>query len=222
MSTFPIYQTVLGNLRSGAWTRYLEVGCGLGQDLRKLIYDGAPASAVLGTDLLAGLLTSGQTLFHDADSLPLGTSLLAADFLDEGPENVLAAAQLDGSVDVVHASMFLHCFDRPTQLRACRRIVRLLKPQPGVMVVGKSGGVAATGKGGREEVAKGPLGSLGGVVRTTFLHDVDSFKALWDDVGRETSTSWEVEAVEEEVHDAGNLYFDENDHRWVTFVVTRK
>lgn len=213
---------MLENLRSGVWTRYLEVGCGLGQDLRKLIHDGAPASAVLGTDLLAGLLTSGQTLFRDADTLALGTSLLAVDFLDEGPDNTLATAQLDGSVDVVHASMFLHCFDRPTQLRACRRIVRLLKPKPGVAVVGKTGGVTVTGQEGREEVAKGPLGSLGGVVRTTFLHDVNSFKALWDEVGRETRTTWEVETVEEEVRDAGNLYFDENDHRWVRFVVVRK
>lgn len=222
LSTFPIYPTVLENLRSGAWTRYLDVGCGLGQDLRKLVHDGAPASAVLGTDLSAGLLTSGQALFRDADALPLGTSLLTANFLDEGPDNALAAAQLDGSVDVVHASMFLHCFDLSTQLRACRRIVRLLKPEPGVMVVGKTGGVAATGRNGREEVTKGPVGSLGGVAVTSFLHDVNSFQTLWEEVGRESGTKWEVEAAEEEVRDAGNRYFDESDHRWVRFVVTRK
>ncbi|KAK8086414.1 hypothetical protein PG994_001388 [Apiospora phragmitis] len=220
LSTFPVYREIVANLKSGAWARYPEVGCGLGQDIRKLIHDGVPKTSVIGTDLLPGLLESGQELFRDADALPLGQSFFAADFLDTSDENVLSKAVLDGTVDVIHATMFLHCFDRPTQLRACKRILTLLKNRPGVMIVGKQGGVAK-GAGAREHPVKGPMGQVGGVVRTNFLHNVDSFKALWDEVGQATGTRWNVQVQEEEIMDRGYLYFDEEEHRWLSFVVSR-
>ncbi|KAK8093926.1 hypothetical protein PG997_000611 [Apiospora hydei] len=220
LSTFPVYPKLVANLKSGAWSRYLEVGCGLGQDIRKLIQDGVPKTSVMGTDLLPGLLKSGQELLQDADALPLGQSLFAADFLDTSNDNVLSKASLDGTVDVIHATMFLHCFDRPTQLLACKRILTLLKTNPGVMIVGKQGGVAK-GAGAREHPVKGPMGQVDGVVRTNFLHDVDSFKALWDEVGQVTGTRWDVQVREEEVMDRGYLYFDEEEHRWLSFVITK-
>ncbi|KAK6844515.1 Methyltransferase [Apiospora arundinis] len=221
LSNFPVYQEILSNLQSGTWTRYLEVGCGLGQDIRKLIHDGAPKTSVMGTDLLPGLLESGHDLFRDADALPLGKSLFAADFLDTSDANVLAAAGLDGTVDVIHATMFLHCFDRPTQLVACQRIVSLLKrDKPGVMIVGKQGGVANEALA-REYPVKGPMGQAGGVVRTNFLHNVDSFKALWEEVGNATGTRWSVKVEEEEVMDRGYLYFNEEEHRWLSFVIEK-
>lgn len=221
LSTFPVYPEIVANLQSGAWSRYLEVGCGLGQDMRQLVHDGAPKSSVVGTDLLPGLLESGQELFQDAEALPLGQFLYAADFLDTSPGNALSQAGLDGTVDVVHATMFLHCFDRPTQLRACRRILALLQPdRPGAMVVGRQGGVTQTAEA-REHQVKGPMGRAGGVVRTNFLHHVDSFRALWDEVGRATGTRWDVQVREDEVMDRGYLYFDDEEHRWLNFVITR-
>ncbi|KAK7978172.1 methyltransferase domain-containing protein [Apiospora saccharicola] len=220
LSTFPVYPEIVSNLKSGTWSRYLEVGCGLGQDIRKLIQDGAPKTSVMGTDLLSGLLESGQELFQDTNALPLDQALFAADFLDTSDSNVLRKAGLDGTVDIIHATMFLHCFDRPTQLRACQRILALLKTQPGVMIVGKQGGVSSTAEG-REHPVKGPMGQVGGVVRTNFLHNVDSFRALWDEVGAATGTRWDVQVREEEVMDRGYLYFDEEEHRWLSFVITK-
>ncbi|KAK7920491.1 hypothetical protein PG985_008513 [Apiospora marii] len=220
LSNFPVYPEIVSNLKSGTWSRYLEVGCGLGQDIRKLIQDGVPKTSVMGTDLLPGLLESGQELFQDAHALPLGQSLFPADFLDTSADNVLSKVGLDGTVDVVHATMFLHCFDRPTQLRACQRILALLKNKPGVMIVGKKGGVTQTAEA-REHPVKGPMGQVGGVVRTNFLHNVDSFKALWDEVGRATETRWDVQVREVEVMDRGYLYFDEEEHRWLSFVITK-
>ncbi|KAK8129683.1 methyltransferase domain-containing protein [Apiospora kogelbergensis] len=220
LSNFPVYPDIVANLKSGTWTRYLEVGCGLGQDIRKLIHDGVPMTSVMGTDLLPGLLESGHDLFRDADALPLGKSLFAADFLDVSDNNVLGKAGLDGTVDVIHATMFLHCFDRPAQLVACQRVITLLKNQPGVMIVGKQGGVTK-GASAREHPVKGPMGQIGGVVRTNFLHNVDSFKTLWDEVGQATGTRWNVQVCEEEVMDRGYLYFDEEEHRWLSFVIVK-
>lgn len=220
LSNFAVYPDIVANLKSGTWTRYLEVGCGLGQDIRKLIHDGVPMTSVMGTDLLPGLLESGHDLFRDADALPLGKSLFAADFLDVSDNNVLGKAGLDGTVDVIHATMFLHCFDRPAQLVACQRVITLLKNQPGVMIVGKQGGVTK-GASAREHPVKGPMGQIGGVVRTNFLHNVDSFKALWDEVGQATGTRWNVQVCEEEVMDRGYLYFDEEEHRWLSFVIVK-
>lgn len=220
LSTFSVYPEIVSNLKSGTWSRYLEVGCGLGQDIRKLIQDGVPKTSVMGTDLLPGLLESGQEFFQDANTLPLGQSLFAADFLGASDDNVLSKAGLDGTVDVIHATMFLHCFDRPTQLRACQRILALLKNKPGVMIVGKQGGVSSTAEA-QEHPVKGPMGQVGGVVRTNFLHNVDSFKVLWDEVGLATETRWKIQVREEEVMDRGYLYFDEEEHRWLSFVITK-
>lgn len=184
--------------------------------MRKLIHDGISPSAVKGTDLQHGLIEAGHDLFNDGETLPLGSSFIPADFLDESPANPLK--QLEGAIDVLQASMFLHCFDMPTQMRACKRIIALLRPVPGSMILGRSGGVCA---GAREEQVQGPLGGLGATKRTNYLHDVASFKMMWDDVGRQTGTRWAIDIVQEKVQDAGRLYFGENDHRWLRFEIVR-
>lgn len=222
----PIYPTILTRLKSDPSSVYLEVGCGLAQDIRKLIADGAPAAQLRGTDLQAGLMASGHDLFRDAEKLPLsdgsnvqGKTFVAADFLDDSDASPLKA--WEGSVDIVHASMFLHCFELPTQVRACKRIVALLRPQPGSLFVGRTGGVSLAAGGPREEDVRGPLGCIGGVKGTNYLHDVESFREMWEQVGRETGTSWGVEVVEEEIDDGGGKYFSGEEHRWLRFEVVR-
>ncbi|GME45283.1 hypothetical protein GTA08_BOTSDO12066 [Neofusicoccum parvum] len=145
LSTFPGYGALVERLKGGQ--RYLEVGCGLGQDVRMLLHSGAPPSSLHATDLVPGLIAAGHTLFADAaTTAPL--FLPGVDFLAAGPSSPLAP--LAASVDVVHASMFLHCFDRPAQRRAAARIAALLAPRRGSMVVGRQGGVTL-GCGPREE-----------------------------------------------------------------------
>lgn len=222
----PAYPTILSRLKSDQSSVYLEVGCGLAQDIRKLIADGAPADQLRGTDLQAGLMASGHDLFRDAEKLPLsdgsnvqGKTFVAADFLDDSDASPLKA--WEGSVDIVHASMFLHCFELPTQVRACKRIVALLRPQPGSLFVGRTGGVSLAAGGPREEDVRGPLGRIGGVKETNYLHDLDSFREMWGQVGRETGTMWEVEDVEEEIDEGGGKYFSGEEHRWLRFEVVR-
>lgn len=222
----PAYPGILNHLKSDPCSVYLEVGCGLAQDVRKLIADGAPAAQLRGTDLQAGLMASGHDLFLDAEKLPLSDgcnvqskTFVAADFLDDSDASPLKA--WESGVDIVHASMFLHCFELPTQVRACKRIVALLRPQPGSLFVGRTGGVSLAAGGPRDEEVKGPLGQIGGVKGTNYLHDVESFRRMWEQVGRETGTRWEVEVVEEEIDDGGGKYFSGEEHRWLRFEVVR-
>lgn len=226
LSKLPAYPSILNRLKSDPSSVYLEVGCGLAQDVRKLVADGAPAAQLRGTDLQAGLMACGQDLFRDAEKLPLGDggdvqgkTFVAADFLDESDASPLRA--WEGGADIVHASMFLHCFELPTQVRACKRIVALLKPRPGSLFVGRSGGVSLAAGGAREEEVKGPLRRIGGMKQTNYLHDVESFRGMWDQVGRETGTRWEVNAAEEAIDDAGGRYFSGDEHRWLRFEVVR-
>lgn len=222
----PIYPTILKRLKCDPSSVYLEVGCGLAQDVRKLIADGAPAAQLRGTDLQAGLMAIGHDLFRDVEKLPLsdgsnvqGNTFVVADFLDDSDASPLKA--WEGSVDIVHASMFLHCFELPTQVRACKRIVAILRPQPGSLFVGRTGGVSLAAGGPREEEVRGPLGRIGGVNGTNYLHDVDSFREMWELVGRETGTGWKVEVVEDEVDEGGGKYFSGEEHRWLRFEVVR-
>ncbi|KAL1848354.1 hypothetical protein Daus18300_013636 [Diaporthe australafricana] len=105
-------------------------------------------------------------------------TFVAAGFLDESDASPLEAWE-DG-VYIVHASMLLHCFELPTQVRACKRIVALLKAWPGSMLVGRSGGVSVAVGGPREEEVKGLLGRIGGMKGTRYLHNVESFKEMWE------------------------------------------
>ncbi|KAK7724689.1 hypothetical protein SLS63_008526 [Diaporthe eres] len=160
----------------------------------------------------------GDSSIVSKDAGVRGNTFVAADFLDESDASPLKTWQ--GGVDIAHGSMFLHCFELPAQVRACKRITALLKPKPGSLLVGRSGGVSLATGGPREE-ATGPLGKFGGVKRTNYLHDVESFKEMWDKVGRETGTRWEVKVVEEEIDDAGGKYFTGEEHRWLRFEVVR-
>lgn len=227
LSKYPGYSTILNRLRSDPSSIYLEVGCGLAQDVRKLVADGVPAAQVRGTDLQAGLMACGHDLFRDSESLPLGDStgdiqgknFMAADFLDDSDASPLMA--WEGEADVVHASMFLHCFELPMQVRACKRIVTLLRPQRGSLLVGWSGGLSLAAGGPREEEVKGPLGQIGGIKQKNYLHDVASFRGMWEQVGKETGTKWDVKVIEEEIDDAGGRYFAGEEHRWLRFEVVR-
>lgn len=227
LNKHPAYPAILDRLKSDPSSVYLEVGCGLAQDIRKLIADGAPAAQLRGTDLQARLIACGHDLFRDAAALPLddGTAdvqsktFVAADFLDESAASPLRA--WEGGADVVHASMFLHCFGLPAQVRACRRIVALLRPRAGSLFVGRSGGVALAAGGPREEEIGQSLGPIGGLKETNYLHDVESFRGMWEQVGRETGTRWEVKVAEEKIYDAGGRYFSGEEHRWLSFEVVR-
>ncbi|CAK7218968.1 hypothetical protein SCUCBS95973_003662 [Sporothrix curviconia] len=171
----PSYARVKDIVRAGG--RYLDVGCAAGQDLRYLLLDsGASGANTFGLDKMGGYIDAAYRYFGDRDTLQ--TTFLVDDLFHAGPDSAVDA--LRGTVDVVHAGMFLHVWDLAGQHRACARLVELLAPRPGVLALGNS--VARRTAG--DHVS--PEGT------TMYKHDADSFRRMWDDVGRQTGTRWAV------------------------------
>lgn len=97
--------------------------------------------------------------------------------------------RLNGKMDIISATAFLHLFGWEDQVRVCERIVRFLKPLGGredekQVVFGRQSGSVKPGVRIREEVKWGR--------QEVFMHDVESFRKLWEEVGKRTGTNWEV------------------------------
>lgn len=170
----PSYPQILKRLKGGA--SFLDLGCCLAQEVRKLVYDGAPSENLWGAELKGDFFELGYELFKDRDSLK--AHFLEADIFDEqGP-----LQQLEGKMDVVQIGLFLHLFDLKGQIKACERIVALMKPEKGGLIVGQQ----------LASLVAGPLGSESG--SEMFKHTMESFEKLWKEVGRRTGSEWYVAA----------------------------
>lgn len=136
--------------------------------------------------------------------------LAPADVFDDADDAPLA---LMPRVDVVHIGSFLHLFNYTNQVRAMCKIVKLLKPGKGSVVMGRQAG----------SVDSGEYPHPTNPQRTLFRHNCASFQRLWDEVGGE----WEVKvglldpkkgATE---GDGSEARFFKTGARWLQFSVTR-
>ena len=59
---YPFYTTILEKSKDRT---YLDIGCGLGQDLRKLSLDGVPQQNLFGLDIEREFINLGYELFND-------------------------------------------------------------------------------------------------------------------------------------------------------------
>ena len=181
LTTFDIYHNeVLRRVKEG--DKFLDLGCCLGQEIRQLVRDGAPSANTYGSDLWLGLMEVGYELFRDRERLQ--TTFIAADVFDDASPLVAALA---GRVDIVHAGAFFHLFGLEEQERAAMRVVQLLAPRPGSLVIGRQSGAEEAG-----EFSSSSYSRAGG--RKHFRHNPRSWKELWDRVGERTGTEWAVEA----------------------------
>ncbi|KAK1831501.1 hypothetical protein QBC39DRAFT_382376 [Podospora conica] len=180
----PAYPALLAELLSdGDSTKtFLDLGCGLGQEVRQLAADGVSGERLWATDVNGGLWEAGYELFRDRETL--GARFVEADVFDGGSELV---RELEGRVDFVYAGAFFHLFGLGEQERAVRAVVRLLRGGGGVVVGRQSGGV-----GGEVGEVEGRAG------RSWYRHDLESWRGVWERVGRETGTEWRVEGGVEE------------------------
>lgn len=167
----PAYPEVVRRVRGGA--TFLDLGCCFGQDIRKLVHDGAPPENILGADSERRFIELGYELFRDRDSL--ASRFYAASIFDDD-----FLAEWRGRVDVIYVGAFLHLFDFDSQVRVMAQLVRLLRKSPGSLVFGRN--IAAT-KGGdfRMESFDWDL----------FRHSPDTMRALWD---RAPEGQWGVQA----------------------------
>ena len=189
----------------------LDVGCCFGQDIRKLVADGAPARNLYGCDLRSGFLDLGYELFRDRGRLE--SRFMTADVFDERGE----LRELDGRVDIVHAASFLHLFGWDDQVQVARRLVKLLRPRKGSLVLGRQVG----------NIKPGEFASRSGK-GTMFRHNGESFKRMWDVVAGETGSRWDVVVTLEELRnrearegESRERGWNDEGARWMRFEVER-
>ena len=159
-------------MRNGS-QNLLDLGCAFGQDIRRLVFDGADSAHCYGSDVQLDFLNLGYELFHDKDTL--GAKFLQADIFD--PTSQLS--QLDANVDIIHAASFFHLFSRSDQKDIAHRVLKLLRPASNSLLLGRQ--MASREPG---EVAK--LTGEGKQANAThYRHDERTWQQFWQEIGEE-------------------------------------
>ncbi|KAK3672949.1 hypothetical protein LTR78_007059 [Recurvomyces mirabilis] len=132
----PVYPSIVERLQDGQ--TLLDLACCFGQDMRKLVVDGAPSENLTGTELEGGFVNLGYELFNDRDKLK--SHFIIGDFFDKTTLN----PERD-TFDMIHAASFFHLFSRDEQVEAVTKALRSLKSKPGSMLFGRQTAVANAG-----------------------------------------------------------------------------
>jgi hypothetical protein len=175
-----IYDDIIQRVKKG--DKFLDLGCCFGQEIRQLISDGAPAENCYGSDLRQEFVDLGYDLFQDRTKEGSKINFLVANIFDDDS----SLNQLDGRISVVYTGSFFHLFTWDEQFDVAKRIVSILKPEPGVILCGRQVGNETPGNYA-SSVYEGE--------RQRYRHDVKSWTDFWDEVGEATNTRWEVDAV---------------------------
>jgi hypothetical protein len=184
----------------------MDVGCLLGSDLRRLVFDGAPSMNLCSVDIVSHW-DVGYALFQDQDRFE--AHFIEADILSSENQSLM---KLRGNVDIISISAVLHQWGWNEQLEAAKKLVAFTKP--GSLVVGHQIGNVE----GKQVLNKSlPL--------PVWRHDPASFIKMWDQVGDETGTTWKTEAW---LRSCEHMGWDPKDMAWlnpgdkvIDFVVTR-
>ncbi|KAL9026911.1 MAG: hypothetical protein Q9196_004494 [Gyalolechia fulgens] len=186
----------------------LDLGCCLAQDLRKLVLDGVPSENLYGLDMEKDFIDLSYDLFHDRATLKsqfIIEDLLRTDRQGDPPDRAgdgppgtalawstpagIPLASLYNRVSIIVANSFFHNYNYSDQLRLAKRVMQLLSPEPGSLVLGRQVGSTQPGE-------YNALDNKG----TRYSHDVDSFRSFWDQVAEEIGNGckFRVEAVLDE------------------------
>ena len=177
MMASEIYPQVLERTKHGE--KFLDLACCFGQEIRKLVFDGAPSSNTYGSDRWGDFISISYELFKDKDRLQ--TTFITADVFDDSS----TLTNLAGQMNIIYTGDFFHLFSLEDQERIALRIVQLLEPQPGSLIIGRQSGSENPGEYSRSGDTSG---------RKHFRHNPQSWKELWDRVGEQTGSKWSVEA----------------------------
>lgn len=209
ISNHPAYPRILALLQASDYARtLLDIGCCFAQDIRRLIYDGVPSERLYGTDLNSDFMKLGYELFADKETC--AAHFFAADVFQDGEE----WDGVRGKMDFIYLGSFLHIFSWDDQLKICKRVIELLKPQKGSIVFGRQ---SANLKAREvENVASGDKHAP-----MIWRHDAESFKKLWHAAGQETDTKWNTWAELITVEEAKASNWVEPDLRGLLFKVER-
>jgi len=172
-----LYPEILSRMKSGSQA-YLDLGCCFGQDIRRLVNDGVPAEKCYGSDLKLDFMDLGYDLFLDRDRLK--TKFIQGDVFDSDSD----LNELDGQIDIMHTAAFFHLFGLEEQKQIARRVVKLLRPQKDSLLVGRQVGSV---EGGEFPHRTNPG-------QTMYRHNLQTWRKMWDEIGHETGTRWDVQA----------------------------
>ena len=221
LAIHPLYQNdVLPMLKDSAeasnagkpdWI-FLDLGCCLGQDVRKLLFDGADPARVYGADLRPELISIGYELFKDEDTFPRNEHFIApADVFDFSADSELSK-KCDGRVGILHSAAVFHLFNWEGQVKIAQRCLRLMNSKNGrVLICGAQLGIVNAG-----DFVQRSGGTL------MFWHNGESWKRFWEEVVKMDSWSSKIKAVE--VQAEGNttqrhIGSIEKDARWMKWWV---
>ncbi|KAF7628457.1 hypothetical protein AFLA_003813 [Aspergillus flavus NRRL3357] len=185
----PIYPEVIQRLRAGQ--TFLDLGCCFGQDIRKLVHDGAPSENIIGADTEGRFMDLGYELFRDKDTLK--ARFYAASVFDEE-----FLSEWHGKIDIIYVGAFLHLFDIEKQALVVARLVELLRRRPGSIVFGRNLGAE---RGGAFRMK-----TLGWDV---FRHSRETMRLLWEGA---PEGDWRVDAELMEYRSEG---WDDSRRGWV-------
>ncbi|KAI0087630.1 hypothetical protein BDY19DRAFT_954640 [Irpex rosettiformis] len=189
----PAYELVLQLGRERKEPLFLDLGCCLGNDLRKLVQDGYPIQYVIASDLRQELWDLGHKLFRSTqETYParfISGDVFDSSFLAVEPPMPTSSASdlppvpdlssinslnaLRGRVSAIYIGAFFHLFSEEKQHFIAKLLAGLLSPEPGSIIAGVQGGAAQKG------FWKPTAGTTGFKM---FCHSPESWSELWHDV----------------------------------------
>ncbi|KAL2842987.1 hypothetical protein BJX68DRAFT_270315 [Aspergillus pseudodeflectus] len=176
----PYYPEMLERVKKG--DTLLDLGCAFGQELRQLMFDGAAPTNIYGSDLQQEFLNLGHELFLDRSIFP-ESQLIAADILDK---KSALFVRLQGKLNIVYISLFLHVFDWDKQVTVLENVLDLLAATPGSLIVCR---VIAC----RDQAVLNKTHER----MPYYYHDLVSWNKLWEEIRTRTSLRLAIDVWEQ-------------------------
>ncbi|KAJ3486379.1 hypothetical protein NLI96_g4292 [Meripilus lineatus] len=187
MSANAIYPEIIEAGKSRG-TIFLDLGCFMGTDVRKLVMDGYPAQNVLGADLRQAFIDLGYQLYQDTTANPI--RFFTSDIFTVHPHpsppglaqnteintkceeisQIANLEQLRGRIDHFYLGALFHLFDEETQYALALRVASLLKRQSGSVIFGRHQGLRSAGL--LDDIMK----------KERYGHSPSSWMLLWQQV----------------------------------------
>ncbi|KAF2120379.1 hypothetical protein BDV96DRAFT_683827 [Lophiotrema nucula] len=184
LSEHPKYTLLVERLKLASTIKrpiLVDIGTCIGQDLRKLVYDGAIPEQFVGIDIFADFAEVGYSFFKDKTLM--GNCFETADIFETNEQDYLNRTL--GSWDVVTSSLFLHAFDLANQFKAITKMFKLVKGR-GSCILGLTG----ADLNGQDVPVLPPLVPEG-VKKSRYVHSTETltelFKAVSESLGLEVS-----------------------------------